>query len=592
MDISQPAPFVGRIEELKYCLDEIKKLGHVTHRVINAHAITGMGKTWLFYELYNRLIYEPNYGCGWLSFEPSAALPQSDQPATRSTAHDGLTQCLALSPLGDRSRELPLDALFKEYQVTWSGHRAEKATDRAPFVMILDGLSQLAPPLDVDVDSKPWLALQKQVIKPLFDQENVMIICVSQVPLRWHEWQIRERIERMSLDPLTRGEVNDLLQLYGLERSLDMIMDLTFGHPASITFIITKHLQSIAVEPSPELEAPSLPGSIDQPYHELRAQIDQLEEFPKQILKYVGVLRRVDVQTMRFLLEQIPLDQPAPLLNPALHRALSVYREHDWVIYKSEFAPFTFLRALRLTVEADLQGEHFELFQKICDDLARWYSEELRDQALTSRYDLLEWMYFSLHSLRIALTGSEQKEDRSHRIDAWLTVFRELWQRSGNEDLRSRVVQDEEIQRLLRMVGQGVSWQVSNIIGQQLDLEDQQLRGELFEKSLRRDVPRYRQELVEFLFADRLPQALSGDERAILILIATHFGESGFDIGSLRLAIEQKLPAETQNIQSIRFYMSRLNEIHAIVYDHEQRLFFMDSWLKQFLSRNAIPPSM
>lgn len=565
----QPSHFVGRGQELRSYQDAVGKLanGPLSHVIYNVYALTGMGKTWFGYELFRRLESEQMCDCVWLSFEPDHAyLPPAAHNLKVTTATAGLRAIWLRSPLANSLDELELDPAF-EISAVWQGTPVlppptDSAQSRRPFVLILDALNRLETYAANRDDTEAWEQLQAQIIRPLAEQSGVLVLCLSQVPLRWSFWELREQCRPEQLKQLSRQETEDILAQYQLQEQSDIVYELTLGHPASISYIIQRYFASSS---EPLTDVPNVQ------YKEIKQQFEHLEPYDRQLIENLGLLRRVEVQTIQHILRTLPLGLPSEM--HLIHKALSKYLEQGLMVCHPGYLPFSFTPLVRRVVESDLQqGDQIDLFAGICRALHEWYYGELQSKPITNRKYFVDWMYFSLQDLRQSLIGSTGEEQREAHIRAWVAKFQEYWTNYGDEETRKHIRNDDFIQSAL--VTSGVQNRIERIFRNY-----QPLRKPGYQRSLL-------QSLLDYLFRDRFPRPIAPEEREVLIFIAQHF-DDGFDVPKLQDKLQQLDTIQpTPTNQKLRAYVNLFNEIHAITYDQQSRRFVMDRWLQKFLKNS------
>lgn len=557
--------FVGRHDEITRTIELLEELPRpsFTLRIYNLHAITGMGKTWLSYTLYRHIAANDDIACAWMSFEPNVPMPGGETAGELTDARDGCRECWRVLHLAEAIDELELPARLERYQVRIMRH----TTARQPrmFVLFLDALNRLDTSSDTAAEGSLWEDLQLRFIRPLTALGNVLIFCSSQVPLLW-TWDLHMQCQLWPLDPLSREETRELLRQYHLEDSTDIIYEMTFGHPASITLIVTSHLMtSLADVGLDSARPPETPPISDKRVTDIHTAIEQLDDVAGALIRVIGMLRRVDVPTVQHVLQHVPSGLTLPVRNQAVHQALAQYVERGLVVTVPDFAPFSFARDVRAVVEADLQHQQPHTYQQLCHVLSAWYLGELTRKPFTNRLYFTEWVYFSLQHLLLTLAATPQAAARAAHSQAWMQQFRECWQQVGGDDMRGRLQRDDQVRQLLIAVGLAPS--IGAVAG--YDIRD--------------NAQRFRRELVDYLFEHRFPRHLTQPEREVLTLIARSFDEDGFDLAALQAAVAANSAEDVPTIPRLHFFVRLFSEIYAVHYDQKRGRFVMDPWLRQFL---------
>ena len=107
MTTISPPTFVGREQDLRSYLDTIKHIGrahvsYLTSPISNVHAINGMGKTWLAYEIYRQATTMPHVSCAWIDFEIDSMLPDMVSNSPIISASEGIRQLWKIAPLAHK----------------------------------------------------------------------------------------------------------------------------------------------------------------------------------------------------------------------------------------------------------------------------------------------------------------------------------------------------------------------------------------------------------------------------------------------------------------------------------------------------------
>lgn len=575
--------FVGRsaeLERLALVLERIHKKVEKYH-IYNIWALTGMGKTWLAYEFYQGLREQGVSLGAWLSFEPDTA-PLARGPRAKGNVGFALEQCwqgFPLNGLGQEQRSIFHDDAYQGIQVAWETllPHSPRETGHRPYVLIIDALNILDRRDVSESKARLWDDIQSQILMPLVDQRDVpvLVLCISQVPLHWSFWELREECSPWSLDVFSLDDTTELLRKSELESSASTIFAITQGHPASIDYIVTRYLSRVVLDTIIEPVLP--PGSAALPstlYDKVQEQISKLPAYEQGLLRIIGVLRRVEVATIRHLLRA--LNWGDTRTSQPIHAALTRYTQAGLLHSSPGYLPFSFSEPLRRVIETDLQQvEQLEYFVAICGLLSRWYLEGLHERPVTNRHYFTEWMYFSLLHLRL-LSGFSQTPPH----DEWLLQFKECWHLVGDEEVLKRLNDDLAIVGLLVQVG--LQQTINQVLAQWNHIERLNYKQLLV------------RELADYLFNERFPRPLSPDDQAMLRLIAQSFQGRSFTVPQLHKeaaqAVEEqhlRLSAEL-SLPQIRAYVNLFNEIYAIIYHPQERAYVMDPWLQRFLYNAAM----
>ena len=575
-----PPTFVGREQELRSYLDTIKHIGrahvsYLTSPISNLHAINGMGKTWLAYEIYRQATAMPHVSCAWIDFEIDTMLPDIVANSPIVSASEGIRQLWKVAPLAHKLDQPELDAVFEQKihaRVTMhsSASSERDAIDDMPFVLVIDAINQLEQH-STEHGINAWEYFQEHIIKPIVDQKRVFIICTSQMPVRWAFWELREVCTRTTLKPFNSQETAQLLEQYSLQENTDLIYDLTEGHPDSIMYIVKQHLE-------PSLHARDSRSDSREPaelprtrYNEIEQRIQQLDPLARDLIQIIGVMRRIEAQPIHYVLKSISKELAAQFTNQKLHEALSSYREFGLVIDDPGYMPFSFTPDVRAFTELNIRrNDDEDRIAKIYLLLKTWYYDALVKKPSTNRSYLIDWISVSLQSLRLFLAGSDSRE-HIQGINSWLEQFQQRWRDSADNEMIERFYSDDLIQRLLRITIADLQQRVDAIV--------------LGRERLQQNTSKYRKELVKHLFDDSNPSILTQKEFNILVLIAQQFSD-GFDAHRLQsLIIGSGMEERSMARRKAQEYIGIFNQIHAITYQQEKGRFFMDEWLKDFLKK-------
>jgi hypothetical protein len=569
---SKPRVLLGRDKELNNYIEDItKKTSNTPGNVIkNIHAITGTGKTWLIYSIFSRVPVEQEIAGLWIGFEPTAQLPTPPEDANIHELEPSETLPEYLfDTVVDRA---VIDALKPFCTIHWRGPTSPP-NESTFLAVFLDGLNLALlqhltlPELPAMAARKPepWEYLQENLIRPLVETGRALLFCTSQVVLRWNDWWLREQCVSLPMRQLDRAGTSALLEHYNLQNQEDLIFSLTSGHTASIVYLVQRHFDALLShgEHSAEQQTPNATGN-GLPLHQaqsVREQLEHLSPFARQVVGTVGLIRRVEVQPIMWLLQHLSDERPN-LSN--IHDVLSQCRALGLLENSPAFGPFSFLEPMRALIEYDLRIEDLSRYEQICALLQQWYKQQLQAKPLTKSYYLSEWMYFSLRRLLLLIAG-EQQAMQGDLLDGWQRELRELWQRSGGHAQLERLQRDPQLPRLLRSVG--------------LELGNDDAIVRLW-KPL--DEGQYRKELVDYLFEYYFPQPLTADDREVLVLLAQHVRNQPFNLTRLRNLLQSKRD-KVFSVPTLQGYMARFSEVHAVTYDKDQGGFVMDNWLQQFL---------
>jgi len=566
MPFTQPS-FVGRETLLAEYRETISRYaqGEESHAILNLHAMTGMGKTWFARRLFEDAGVRRQCACAWLSFEPGASLPGDASGVLSLTATVAFEELLKqATPPDKQAPGLQLPPALADLPVGFEF--VPGPSER--MVVFLDALNMIEQRLDAATSEEAWDALQEQVISRLLEW-NRLVLAISQGPLVWTLWELNQagRSGLRPLPPFEPGETARLAERYGLESSAGLIQELTFGHPSSITAIIRHHLEPDA---RPPLDWPALAT----PEQELRQRIERLDASTQRAIWRIGVVRFVDVGTIRALLERLELieatgkSQPFHELLTALSRQGLVTRDPAGKIYR--FDP-----GLRVMVRRELRRpENLEEFSRICDTLVDWYLPQSQMPGVARRHailypdNLVEWAYFLLNGLNARVIAGETRPEDANR---WQNELPAVWRAIEDPDRRqafgNALLNDPEVRDLLESLG--LHRITCTELGRDLDLQQEHAE-------------RYLRIAYDALVSQRLTHRIADRDVCVLALLARR--ADGFDRDDLAHAVKEVYGTHPAP-QQVRAYLALFSQAFAIAYRSDTRRFVVNEWLQQFLTR-------
>lgn len=354
------------IEMICNRLEQLKKPGSVEYPIINIHGISGMGKTWLIEQI--AATCAPQHPIIWLNSDAFRAAEHRSWAALIPQ----LRQIPGLEDLpsdveGGEQNDLPSHGGVIEQFGDQTGRLGN-----LPQLLLLDAVDDLAD----------WKWVQGQIIKPLVEQQQTLIVCTSQTPLFWHFWEVREKCEPFALQPLLESETLGLLEKHGQPLLAKTAHAISDGYP----LVLDKFIHLFKNE---NLETAGVVGPAPA-----LAQFQFSPEI-EWVLLTVGMVRRVEIPVMERVLKQFPpeqLDEDARLL---LMRTLAQVHE------KRLFEPAVrgeldrFKRSLRNAVEQRLLQKDPQKLDAIRLFLANDYYQRALKKPKTEAEALIEWLYFA-----------------------------------------------------------------------------------------------------------------------------------------------------------------------------------------------------
>jgi hypothetical protein len=180
--------------------------------------------------------------------------------------------------------------------------------------------------LDALDDVPYWKWIQEQIIKPLLEQHQSLVLITSQSPLFWHFWELREQSELLEPGTFTRAETQAFLQPKGMADMTEELHQLTGGYPLGLEYIV----QIIADDKNPTLNkqvaATYRHNMLEKLIEHLPAKVREghLEELLQQIVSMgsafdlTSLRRQLNARRSHAQLETIPparINSTITLLN-------------------------------------------------------------------------------------------------------------------------------------------------------------------------------------------------------------------------------------------------------------------------------------
>ncbi|MCG8347725.1 MAG: hypothetical protein MI924_08095 [Chloroflexales bacterium] len=367
--------------------------------IVNLYGITGIGKTQLIDQFWNQLKQE--YTSVFVSFGREDALDEAGQIAPWSTLIDLLrTHIPAL-------KNLPSDITFTSGEtrssatlnVNFTATRLDQTT-KSPLLLIFDSLDGLPY----------WRWVQEHIIKPLIIQQQALVICTSQAPIFWHFWELRENCDPQEVPAFSFEETRQFLRLFGQEILVQMVYDLTLGYPLGL------HQAVQLIAQGGDYKARSAQRPL---------VMEHLSPAVREVLRYTGLLRRVEVPVMCEILALALShwsDIPSLLAQQRLFTILSELRARGCFESLRKDQPLRFIAEVRMATDATLRSTEPELYERTCAWLAALYARRAQEQPVTDQSAFNEWLYFSAARYEIAPSPAA--------LSAWNEQMRQVFDRA------------------------------------------------------------------------------------------------------------------------------------------------------------------
>ncbi len=343
------------------------------YSVVNLHGIVGIGKSHILQYAYAH--FRTTHTVIWCSFDKVDQSQYPDHIVSWSEAvhilskhpnYAYLPEHLAIPQQDGTSKEVPLSMLC---------HMHQHEDPNAPHLLLLDGLD--------DLDASAWRWLQGKLIKPLIDRHDTLIVCVSQSPILWYFWEIRDRGTLMQAEPFSLDETRQFLHLYDRELLASPLYSLTLGYPIALSTAL-----SMLEKPDQYGHSPSL--TLDQ------QQIDLSPESYHLIITIGGgIIRRVEKRLLRQILQEFTPQTPSPQIEQQITTALFELKSHRYLESYHKGQPLRFDISFRYAVEHWQQTNQQHSYLSLCTRLAETYYQRFSQQPITHLNALNEWLYFT-----------------------------------------------------------------------------------------------------------------------------------------------------------------------------------------------------
>lgn len=371
------------LQDLQKYLDQLKETTDgIPATIVNFYGITGIGKTILNSQIFKR--FRQDYPLIWLDFDPERTSPLKSNPVPLTEAMEQLRSISALRYLPDTIR-LPdgTTASPEDINLRFIALNVQKH-ETSPLIIILDHLDDLTY----------WKWLQEEIIKPLLDQQRVLIICSSQSPLFWHFWELREICELHDIKPFSTTETQAFLRTSGAELLAQSAQIALQGYPLGLDHML-KVLEIIPAE-ADHPDAFNLANAPDDTIDWLN-RLNDMSDMTRTMLRYSGLLRRIEVPVIQNILDMV---QPGwhgshTVHQVLLEQVLPELREQQCLLPYQRQQPYRLLLPLRYILDEQLRHEEPERYRQICQSLEQTYYERFRARPIDNAPLLNEWLYFS-----------------------------------------------------------------------------------------------------------------------------------------------------------------------------------------------------
>lgn len=551
-------PRTDVLNELQDDIEEIASEDSATvpipGKIINYYGITGVGKSFLIDQIFERFQHE--YHIVWMDFDTIRPSSFAQKVWSLNDVVDWLHTKLGLelpstSALADR------DVRADMYHLRFAAKLDHQAS--TPLLLLLDHLDDLLY----------WKWLQEYVLKPLFDTP-ALVVCTSQSPLFWHFWELGESCDPRPLQPFDVDQTREFLALYDRALMTHPAQELTHGYPMQLREMVAALEITANTESQP-------PGSVEELLH-------QLAPTTQQILTSIGLLRWLEVDVIRSLLDAISpewkgdaRESPHQILlgyvlpDLKAHGALTPY-------YRGQLAS-RLVPWLRRALEERIRAADQERYLQICALLTQIYYERFIAKPIVDAQVLNEWIYFSSAPLLLA-------HDESARA-TWTEQLRHLLSRArlASERIALLSFRDKEIQARLRQTGLLIL--TEQLLREYLEIDDH--APALLNRA---ELARYRQHVLDRLTgqppATEIQTFIPGGIPTLLAAMLA-IGPY-FDL----MALYQRLNAQSDRQVTqgaVNHAVALLRSCGLIAYDREERKYQLTNALHAIIGEPAITAS-
>lgn len=361
--------------------------------LINYHGITGIGKTTLLAQVFDT--FRQTYPIIWFDFDPHlpaehAARQQGFQSVLPILRTFSALEYLPDAITSDQGRDIDADA----YRLVFTSTMPLTPQPDRPLLVLFDHLDDIIC----------WQWIQEEIIKPLMAQQPTLVICASQSPLYWHFWELNEQCERVALARFSDEKMLAYAQTVAPSVLADDMPRATYGYPQ----MFDPWKSPFAARPR---YTPPPPLDLEQVWQ-------QVSPLARTVLRYAGVLRRLETPVMRRVLDTMASGwhgdrHPVGALEDALRELTNQgYLEP----LGTRQRPRQLIPSLRVGLEEQLRREEPEIYQQICHLVAAHYSKQFHERPREHPEQLNEWLFFSTVSLQ-GETSSAARAAWDERLD-------------------------------------------------------------------------------------------------------------------------------------------------------------------------------
>lgn len=208
--------FLQKIHAIEYQQEAVK-------RITNLYGIIGIGKTEVIYQLYEQ--FKASHSVILLSFD---AREQQAHPDARQNWQEIAATLRQLPMLKQLPAQIPDENASNPTLIFATNLANSPPADAAgrPLVLLLDALDELSY----------WKWIQEELIRPLLEQRQCLIVVSSRSPLGWHFWELNEHNTPYELEAFSLAETRSFLQPFNLDQQAESLQHLTGGYPLGLAY--------------------------------------------------------------------------------------------------------------------------------------------------------------------------------------------------------------------------------------------------------------------------------------------------------------------------------------------------------------------
>jgi hypothetical protein len=549
----------GILDDIQERLHALENMAVVpAAEIINIYGISGLGKTYLVRQVFER--FQQDYVVIWLDFDTSRSTPVQPESYPLDTVIERLRSHVeALEFLPDTIAKQGNEYPSAQYHVRFDIAGLAFAESR-PVLLLLDHLDEL----------DYWKWAQAELIGPLVEQQTTLVLCVSQSPLFWNFWELRERCTLQMAEPFSEEETEEYFRQHGRALVARSAQEWARGYP----------LQLDQIRP---LLLSTTPSDTDEEAVSLDSLLPQLSPETRIVLPYIGLLRRIEVPVVVQVLQELQPDglpnlTTNKLRSLLLNHVLPELNKHDLMEGYSRRLPQQRLRLpMRQALKAYVQTNDPALHQRIYATLTRIYADQFWRRPIDEMQALGEWLLVSTVPLL------EDNSEATRRV--WQQEMERLFERASlvGRKLALALYRDREV--MSRLQALDLLTMLQDVMQRYIGADDQ--APPILNET---ELEQYRRDLIEHL--SEHPQ-LHSIQRYIpgglFVLLQTISSlDFTFDLQTLRQRLNERVDVKITP-GAINTIVALLQSCGFLTYDREQRRYQLTSQIVPLLVK--VPPA-